>query len=57
MDFINELEPVQYNKKTNPDKLDVGVTAQDVKDAIEKAGLDPKEGTIVHEIDTDHHMR
>jgi len=35
----------------------VGVTAQDVKDAIEKAGLDPKEGTIVHEIDTDHHMR
>jgi len=57
LDFVNELEPVQYNKKTNPDKLDVGVTAQDVKDAIEKAGLDPKEGTIVHEIDTDHHMR
>ena len=57
LDFINELEPVQYNKKTKPDKLDVGVTAQDVKDAIEKAGLDPKEGTIVHEIDSDNHMR
>lgn len=57
LDFINELEPVQYNKKTNPDKLDVGVTAQDVKNALEKAGLNPKEGTIVHEIDTKNLMR
>ena len=57
LDFINELEPVQYNKKTNPDKLDVGVTAQDVKNALEKAGLNPKEGTIVHEIDTKNPMR
>tara|TARA_R100001129_G_scaffold85268_1_gene57973 strand:- start:1326 stop:4730 length:3405 start_codon:yes stop_codon:yes gene_type:complete len=57
LDFVNELEPVQYNKKSNPTKLDVGVTAQDVLDAIEKAGLNPKKGTIVHEIETDNNMR
>jgi len=57
LNFVNELEPVQYNKKSNPTKLDVGVTAQDVLDAIEKAGLNPKEGTIVHEIETDNNMR
>ena len=60
--YIHKKEPYKgnmicYNKKTNPDKLDVGVTAQDVKNALEKAGLNPKEGTIVHEIDTKNPMR
>jgi hypothetical protein len=57
LDFINDLEPVQYNKQSNPSKLDVGVTAQDVLEAMEKFGLDPEEGTIVHEINTENKMR
>ena len=57
LDFINTLIPVQYNKKSRPDKLDVGLTAQNVQAALEKSGVDPKEGTIVHEIDTGNKMR
>ena len=57
VDFINTLIPVQYNKKSRPDKLDVGLTAQNVQAALKKSGVDPKEGTIVHEIDTGNKMR
>ena len=61
MDEITALgdknDVIKIVDNTNPDKLDVGVTAQDVKNALEKAGLNPKEGTIVHEIDTKNPMR